>query len=83
MQKYNPIRVNLGETFDQCPKCWQNFIDLLHEESEAEEFEDVPEAFIASKLKPYGAKYKENKEGYAHLVFKDEKDYTLFVLRYS
>lgn len=78
------IGFELGESMYQCPKYWANFIYDL-QDREKDYSRDVSMKVIRRELKKYHARYNQADLGQPNdwISFKDEKHFTMFVLRWS
>ena len=73
----------LGENMYQCPKYWANFIYDL-QDREKNYSRDVAIKTIQRELEKYGARYHfAGSMPNDWISFKDEKYFTMFVLRWS
>lgn len=73
------IGFELGESMYECPAYWANFI------SDLQDRELISMKIIQQELKKYGAEYHQSDLGEPNhwIRFKDEKHYTMFILKWS
>lgn len=78
------IGFQLGNSMYQCPRYWANFIYDL-QDREKDYSRDVNMSIIHQELKKYGAIYNEADLGEPNdwISFESEKDFTMFILRWS
>lgn len=72
----------IKECMDECPTGWKNFISDLFKNIDIDPKEGASVEIINQVLGLYKANYTDYGR-YAHLDFKDEKCYNLFLLKYG
>ena len=70
---------------ETCPKCWQNFIDIVSTKypNRYEEYEDIPVDALDQELSPYSGFYFEKSLSTPCVIFESEKYKLFFMLKFG
>lgn len=70
-------RLQLARMMDDCPVCWQNFVDSIRPIGLVV---DNPGQHIVNHLKPYNGKFNDK---HHYVEFESTCDLTFFVLKFA